>query len=54
MTKLGLPPIEAIRAATITAADLMGWQGKVGSIESGYYADVIAVSGDPPCQHRRA
>jgi imidazolonepropionase-like amidohydrolase len=47
MTKLGLPPIEAIRAATITAADLLGWQGKVGSIEAGYYADIIAVSGDP-------
>jgi imidazolonepropionase-like amidohydrolase len=39
---VGLPPIEAIRAATITAADLMGWQGKVGSIEAGYYADAIA------------
>jgi imidazolonepropionase-like amidohydrolase len=47
MTKLGLPPIEAIRAATITAADLLGWQGKVGSIEAGYYADIIAISGDP-------
>jgi imidazolonepropionase-like amidohydrolase len=47
MTKLGLPPIEAIRAATISAADLMGWPDKVGSIESGYYADIIAVSGDP-------
>jgi imidazolonepropionase-like amidohydrolase len=47
MTKLGLPPIEAIRAATSNAADLMGWQGKVGSIQVGNYADVIAVSGDP-------
>ena len=47
MTKLGLPPIEAIRASTISAADLMGWPDKVGSIESGYYADIIAVSGDP-------
>jgi imidazolonepropionase-like amidohydrolase len=47
MTKLGLPPLEAIRAATSNAADLMGWQGKVGSIQVGNYADVIAVSGDP-------
>jgi imidazolonepropionase-like amidohydrolase len=47
MSKLGLPPIEAIRAATSSAADLMGWQEKVGSIEVGHYADVIAVSGDP-------
>lgn len=47
MTRLGLSPIEAIRAATTSAADLMGWQGKIGSIEPGYYADIIAVSGDP-------
>jgi imidazolonepropionase-like amidohydrolase len=47
MTRLGLSPIEAIRAATTSAADLMGWHGKIGSIEPGYYADIIAVSGDP-------
>lgn len=47
MTKLGLPPIEAIRAATTSAAELLGWQGKVGLIDAGYYADIIAVSGDP-------
>lgn len=47
MTKLGLMPIEAIRTATIGAAELMGWQDKVGSIEPGKYADIIAVQGDP-------
>jgi len=47
MTKLGLPPIEAIRAATLSAADLMGWPDKVGSIEAGHYADIIGFSGDP-------
>jgi imidazolonepropionase-like amidohydrolase len=47
MTKLGLLPLEAIRAATTSAAELMGWQDRVGSIEPGKYADVIAVSGDP-------
>ena len=47
MTKLGLPLIEAIRAATTSAADLMGWRDRVGSIEPGLYADIIAVSGDP-------
>ncbi len=47
MTKLGLTPIEAIRAATTTAAELMGWQDKVGSIEAGKFADIIAVTGDP-------
>jgi len=47
MSKLGLPPIEAIRAATTNAAELMGWQDKIGSIEAGKFADIIAVSGDP-------
>jgi imidazolonepropionase-like amidohydrolase len=42
-----LPTIEAIRAATTNAADLMGWSDKIGSIEPGKYADIIAVSGDP-------
>lgn len=47
MSKLGLSPIEAIRSATANGADLMGWRDKVGSIQVGNYADVIAVSGDP-------
>jgi imidazolonepropionase-like amidohydrolase len=45
--ELGLPPIEAIRAATINAADLMGWQDRVGALEPGKLADLIAVDGDP-------
>lgn len=47
MTKLGLTPLEAIRAATSTAAELLGWQDMAGSIEAGHYADIIAVSRDP-------
>jgi imidazolonepropionase-like amidohydrolase len=47
MTKLGLPPVEAIRAATLNAADLMGWPDKVGAIEAGHYGDIIGFSGDP-------
>lgn len=47
MTKLGLTPVEAIRAATTTAAELMGWQDTVGSIVPGKFADLIAVTGDP-------
>jgi imidazolonepropionase-like amidohydrolase len=45
--ELGLPAIEAIRAATLNAADLMGWQDRVGAIEPGKFADMIAVDGDP-------
>jgi imidazolonepropionase-like amidohydrolase len=47
MTELGLPPIEAIRAATTSAADLMGWGDKIGSVEADHYADLIGVDGDP-------
>jgi imidazolonepropionase-like amidohydrolase len=47
MVKLGLTPLEAIQAATINAADLLGWSGKVGALDSGAWADLIAVDGDP-------
>ena len=47
LVKLGLTPIEAIRAATTTAAELMGWQDSVGSIDKNKFADLIAVDGDP-------
>jgi len=47
MVKLGLTPLQAIQAATVNAADLLGWSGKVGSLEPGAWADIIAVEGDP-------
>jgi imidazolonepropionase-like amidohydrolase len=47
MVKLGLTPLQAIQAATVNAADLLGWQGKVGSLEPGAWADLVAVDGDP-------
>jgi imidazolonepropionase-like amidohydrolase len=47
MVEWGMKPLDAIQAATIHAADLIGWGGKAGSLESGHLADVIAVSGDP-------
>jgi len=43
----GMTPIEAIRTATTTAAELLGWSDKMGTIEAGKWADVVAVSGDP-------
>jgi imidazolonepropionase-like amidohydrolase len=45
--RFGQTPIEAIRSATITSATLMGWDDRVGSLEPGRYADLIAVDGDP-------
>jgi imidazolonepropionase-like amidohydrolase len=47
MVKRGIPPLEVIRAATLNAAELMGWQEDVGAIEVGKYADLIAIEGNP-------
>lgn len=47
MVRWGLTPMQAIQAATVSAADLLGWADRVGAIEPGKYADLIAVSGDP-------
>lgn len=47
MVKLGLTPMQSIQAATINAADLLGWSDRIGSIEAGRFADIIAVNGDP-------
>jgi len=47
MVEWGMKPIDAIQAATIRAADLIGWSAKVGALEPDHFADVIAVSGDP-------
>ncbi|MBA3837160.1 MAG: amidohydrolase family protein, partial [Zymomonas sp.] len=47
MVKHGMTPAQAIVAATVNAADLLGVAGDVGSIEPGKSADLIAVAGDP-------
>lgn len=47
MVKFGMSPVQAIRAATSEAAQLMGWQDRVGSVEAGKFADLVAVAGDP-------
>lgn len=47
LVKAGLTPVEALRAATVDAASLLGLEGKVGEIKPGAFADLIAVAGDP-------
>lgn len=46
MVQYGMTPMQAIQAATIHAADLLGWKDSIGSITKGKYADIIAVDGD--------
>lgn len=47
MTEVGMPNLEAIQAATLNAAQLLGIEDKLGTIETGKIADIIAVSGNP-------
>jgi imidazolonepropionase-like amidohydrolase len=43
----GMPPLEIIRAVTVNAAEMLGWQDRIGNIEAGKFADIVAVAGDP-------
>jgi imidazolonepropionase-like amidohydrolase len=47
MVRFGMAPAAAIQAATIRAAELLGWDDRIGSIEPGKFADLVAVGGDP-------
>jgi imidazolonepropionase-like amidohydrolase len=47
MVDYGMTPLQAVRSATVAAAELMGMQGQVGSLATGKLADVIAVGGNP-------
>ena len=46
-TRLGMTNLQAIQSSLISGADLLGWSDKVGTIEPGKWADIIAVDGDP-------
>ena len=47
MVKYGMPPLVALQSATSVAAELMGWQDRLGTLEPNKFADVVAVKGDP-------
>jgi imidazolonepropionase-like amidohydrolase len=46
MVRYGMTPLQALRSATLSAAELMGWEDRVGSLTVGKYADIVAVQGD--------
>jgi len=47
MVQYGMTPLDAIRAATLTASQALGKEGDVGQIATGRFADMVAVEGDP-------
>ena len=47
MVKYGMAPLAVLQADLLNGAKLLGWEGQIGALESGYFADVVAVSGDP-------
>src|SRR3954470_12751755 len=47
LVEWGMTPMQAIQSATTSAADLIGWKNKVGQLAAGFFADLVAVKGDP-------
>jgi imidazolonepropionase-like amidohydrolase len=47
MAKFGMPPLEVLRSDLLNGAKLLGWGGQIGELKAGYFADVIAVPGNP-------
>jgi imidazolonepropionase-like amidohydrolase len=43
----GMPALDVIRAITVNAGEMLGWQDRIGAIEPGKFADLVAVAGDP-------
>lgn len=47
MVKFGMTPLAAIQAGTVNGAKLLGWQDQIGALKPGYFADIVAVPGNP-------
>ena len=47
MVQYGMSPVATLQADLINGAKLLGWEGQIGALKAGYFADVIAVPGDP-------
>ena len=47
MVKYGMSPLSTLQADLLNGAKLLGWEGQIGALKAGYFADVIAVAGDP-------
>jgi imidazolonepropionase-like amidohydrolase len=47
LREAGMPALDVIRAVTVNAAEMLGWQDRIGSVKPGKFADIVAVSGDP-------
>ena len=47
LQKAGMPALDVLRAVTVNAAEMLGWSDRIGTIEPGKFADLVAVAGDP-------
>jgi imidazolonepropionase-like amidohydrolase len=47
MVKYGMTPLASLQAGTLNGAKLLGWEGQIGALKPGYFADIVAVPGNP-------
>jgi imidazolonepropionase-like amidohydrolase len=47
MVEYGMSPLGALQAGMLNGAKLLGWQDQIGTLKAGYFADIVAVPGDP-------
>jgi len=47
MVRYGMKPLAVLQADMINGAKLLGWEGRIGELKPGYFADIVAVPGNP-------